>query len=311
MKDFSLIRGTANPDLAIEVSRILDHPLSPSQVEIFPDGELSVRLDEPVRGHPVFIVQSTSPPVTTNLFQLLMFVDACRRAASGRVTAVVPYFGYARSDKRQGRREAITASMIADLCQAVGLHHLVTIDLHSSQIEGFFHFSVDHLTAVPMLCEALKDRLAPETVVVSPDEGRLGMAAKYAQRLGLSVAVIHKQRKSGIETSVVKIAGEVRDRPCIIVDDMITTGETIDQAVTALIKAGARPEFRVVATHGVLVNGARLRLSRPGIVEVMVTDSVAPHEANWPELHVVSVAPLLASAIHLLETRQSIQDLFD
>ncbi len=311
MTHFSLFRGTANPDLSIEIARILDHSLSPSQTEVFPDGEVSVRLDEAVRGHPVFIVQSTAPPVTENLFELLLFVDACRRAASGHVTAVVPYFGYARADRRHGRRESIAASMVARLCQAVGLSHLVTVDLHTTQIEGFFHLPVEHLTAVPTLCDELKGRLAPETVVVSPDEGRLEMAGKYAQRLGLSVAVVHKQRISGVETRVVKIAGDVQDRPCLIIDDMITTGDTIANAMDALIKEGARPEFHVAATHGVLLKGARARLTRPGLREIFITDSVAPHIANWPELKVVSIAPLLAGAIHRLATHQSISDLYN
>ncbi|MDZ4288261.1 MAG: ribose-phosphate diphosphokinase, partial [Prosthecobacter sp.] len=164
---------------------------------------------------------------------------------------------------------------------------------------------------VPTLCEELKGRLPPETVVVSPDEGRLGMAIQYAQRLSLPVAVIHKQRVSGIETRTIKIAGDVQDRPCLIVDDMISTGETIAQAIAALLKAGAKPDFRVAATHGVLVEGARAKLTRPGLREIIVTDSVAPHTPDWPELKVVSIASLFAGAIQRLASRQSISDLFD
>ncbi len=311
MTHFSLFSGSANPNLANEVSRILDHPLSPCQTQVFPDGEISVRLDEAVRGHPVFIIQPTSPPVTNHVFELMLFADACRRAASGRVTAMVPYFGYARSDKRHHRRESIASSMIARCFQAAGLGHLVTVDLHSPQIEGFFHIPVEHLTAVPVLCDELKGRLAPETVVVSPDEGRLEMATRYAQRLGLSVAIVHKQRLSGMETRVVKITGDVQDRPCLIIDDMIATGDTLARAMDALIKAGARPEFRIAATHGVLLEGARGKLSRPALREIIVTDSVTPHLTDWPELKVVSLAPLLAGAIHRLAARQSISDLFE
>ncbi len=237
MSHYSLFSGSANPNLAKEISRILDHRLSPCQTQVFPDGELSVRLDEAVRGHPVFIIQPTAPPVTNHVFELMLFADACRRASSGHVTAVVPYFGYARSDKRHHRRESIAASMVARCVQAAGLGHLVTVDLHTPQIEGFFHIPVEHLTAVPVLCDELKGRLSPETVVVSPDEGRLEMATRYAQRLGLSTAIVHKQRLSGIETRVVKITGDVQDRPCLI------TGDTLARAMDALIKAGARPEF--------------------------------------------------------------------
>lgn len=311
MTHFSLFGGTANPDLSIKIAQILDHSLSPSQKEVFPDGEVSVRLDEPVRGRPVFIVQSTTPPVTENLFELLLFVDACRRAASGHVTAVIPYFGYGRADRRHGRRESIAASVVARLCQSIGLSHLVSVDFHTAQIEGFFHVPVEHLTAVPTLCDELKGRLAKETVVVSPNEGRLEMAAKFAQRLDLPLAVVHKQRVSGLMTRVIKITGDVQDRPCLIIDDMIVTGDTIANAMDALIKEGARPEFRVAATHGVLLIGARARLTRPGLREIFITDSVAPHIANWQELKVVSIAPLLASAIHRLATHQSISDLYN
>jgi ribose-phosphate pyrophosphokinase len=311
MTHFSLFSDSANPNLANEISQILDHRLSPCQTQVFPDGELSVRLDEAVRGHPVFIIQPTAPPVTNHVFELMLFADACRRASSGHVTAVVPYFGYARSDKRHHRRESIAASMVARCCQAAGLGHLVTVDLHSPQIEGFFHIPVEHLTAVPVLCDELKGRLAPETVVVSPDEGRLEMATHYAQRLGLSVAIVHKQRLSGIETRVVKITGDVQDRPCLIIDDMIATGDTLARAMDALTKAGARPEFRIAATHGVLLEGARAKLSRPALQEIIITDSVAPHMTDWAELKIVSLAPLLAGAIHRLATRQSISDLYD
>ncbi|MCI0747942.1 MAG: ribose-phosphate pyrophosphokinase [Verrucomicrobia subdivision 3 bacterium] len=307
---FSLFAGTGNPDLAAAVARALDHPVSPCTVERFPDGEISVHLDEPVRGHPVFVLQSTSPPVTENLFQLLSLVDACRRAAAGRVTAVVPYFGYARSDKRHARREPIAASMVASLCQTVGLNHLVTLDLHAAQIEGFFHLPVDNLTAVPILCDELKHRLSPGTVVVSPDEGRVKMAGDFAQRLGADVAVVHKQRKSGTETKIIKVVGDVRDRPCLIIDDMISTGGTIERAIAALLKSGARPEIRVAATHGVLVEGTRSALSHPALGEIYVTDTVAPHHRDWPQLKVISVAPLLAAAIQRLAARESIGDLF-
>lgn len=311
MPAISLFKGTANPDLTDKIAGLLGCQPGPSHVAEFPDGELSVRLDEPVRGHAVFIVQPTSPPVTRNVFELLLFADACRRAAAGRVTAVVPYFGYARADKRHGRREPIAASMVAELCKTAGIDHLVTLDLHSAQIEGFFHLPVDHLTAVPTLCDELKGRLAPETVVVSPDSGRVKMAIQFARRLGFKVAVVYKERSSGIETRVTQIAGDVRDRPCLIIDDMISTGETIAQAMTALTKAGARPEFRVAAVHGLLVEGARAKLSRPSLREIVVTDTIAPRETDWPELKVVSVAPLLAAAIQRLSTDRSISDLFD
>lgn len=309
MSHFSLFCGSANPALGHAIAQELECQPCPSRVEVFPDGEISVLLKKTVRRRPVFVVQPTAPPVTNNLFQLLLYVDACRRAGAGHITAVVPYFGYARADKRHGRRESITASMVATLLESVGLDHLITLDLHSSQIEGFFRVSVDHLTAVPAMCEAFKGHFAPETVVVSPDEGRVKTATQYAQILGLSVAVVHKERMSGTETHVVKVAGDVRGRPCLIIDDMISTGGTIVQAVKALLAEGAKSEMNVAATHGVFVPGAKKKLNIPELKGIWVTDSIM-QPADWPRLHIVSVAPLLASAIHRQSAGQSMQSLF-
>lgn len=307
---FSLFSGTANRSLVNAIAVALDHPISPCVIEHFPDGEISVHLDEPVRGHPVFIVQPTSPPVTENLFQLLAMVDACRRAAAGRITAIVPYFGYARADKRHARREPITASMVANLLQSVGLNHLVTLDLHAPQIEGFFDIPVDNLTAAGTLCEEIKRRLLPGTVVISPDEGRVKMASDYAERLGTEVAILQKQRKSGSETKMIKIIGDVRGRPCLVIDDMITTGGTVAQTIKVLLQAGAKPEMTVAATHGVLLDGALAQLLHPAVREIIVTDSIYANHTNHSHLTVVSITPLLAAAIQRLVARESISDLF-
>jgi ribose-phosphate pyrophosphokinase len=223
----------------------------------------------------------------------------------------VPYLGYTRADKRHARREPITASMVADLFRTVGLDHLVTLDLHSAQIEGFYHRPVENLTAVPTLCDALQPRLPAGAVVVSPDTGRLKMAADYAQRLGTSVVVLHKQRESSGEARIVNVVGEVRDRACLIVDDMISTGGTIARAITALLEAGARPEIWVAATHAVLVGAVSTRLNHPALREIFVTDTVPTHHADWPRLRIVSVVPLLATAIQRLATSGSIADLYE
>jgi ribose-phosphate pyrophosphokinase len=295
--DFTIFSGRANVALATSVAVEMGARLGACSVERFPDGELSVRLDEPVRCREVFIIQPTSPPVNDHLIELLAFADACRRASAARITAVMPYFGYSRADKRSGRREPITASMVADLMQAVGVNHVVTIDLHASQIEGFFHIPVDSLTAAPVMAEALKPGLPAETVVVSPDAGRVRMATEYAQLIGAPVAVLHKERASGVETRVTRLVGDVRDRPCLIIDDMISTGGTIAESFDALLEAGARPEITVAATHGLLLHGARQKLSRPEAREILVTDTVAPPAPDWPRLRVVSIAPLIASAL--------------
>jgi ribose-phosphate pyrophosphokinase len=300
MEDFIIFTGTANPPLAEAIARELGVRLGAGTIERFPDGELSVRLDEPVRRKEVFLVQPTSPPVNEHLVELLAFADAFRRASAARVTAIMPYFGYARADKRHGRREPITASMVADLLRAVDIDHVITLDLHMPQIEGFFHAPVDSLTAVPTLCAELQGSLPKGALVVSPDAGRLGMATEYAHRLDTSLVVLHKRRESGSETRVTHIVGNVRDRACLIIDDMISTGGTIAESIEALLEAGARPDITIAATHGLLLDGARDRLSHEAVRKVFITDSVATADRDWPRLRVVSVAPILAGAIRRL-----------
>ena len=307
--DFIIFTGTANPDVAARMARELGVELGACAIERFPDGEVTVRLNEPVRGRDIYIVQPTSPPVNEHLMELLAFADACRRSSAARITAIVPYFGYARADKRHGRREPITASMVADLMQAVGIGHVVTVDVHAPQIEGFFRAPVDSLTAVPTLCEALAKHLPEKTVIVSPDAGRVPMATEYAQRLGTSLVVLHKRRESGTETRVTHVVGDVRDRPCLIVDDMISTGGTIAESVEALLGAGARPEVTVAATHGLLLDGARDKLARAGVREVFVTDTVRAAREGWPLLRVISVAPLVAAAFRRFSGDGSLSDL--
>lgn len=310
MKDFAIFTGSAIPELASAIAQQLGVRPGACVVEHFPDGETWVGLDEPVRGRDVFIVQSTSPPVNESLVELLAFADACRRAAARRITAIIPYFGYARQDKRQGRREPITASMVALVLQAVGINHVVTVDLHTPQIEGFFQIPVDSLTAVPAISNALRTRLPEGVVIVSPDAGRVKMATEYAQRLGGSVAVLHKRRESGTATKVTHLVGDVRDRTCLIIDDMISTGGTISESIEALTKAGARPEITIAATHGVFVEGCRDKLSHEAVREVLVSDTVPVSAQGWEQLKVVSVASLLASAIAKFAADGSIRDLY-
>jgi len=305
-----LFSGTSKAHLAAQIAQLLDRETGRATVERFPDGEVNVHLDEPVRGREVFLIQSTAPPVNENLVELLALADACRRSSAQCVTAVVPYFGYARSDKRHGRRAPIGASMVASLMEAVGIQHLVTVDLHAAQIEGFFHIPLDSLTAVPAMVHVLREKLPPGTVVVSPDEGRVKMATDFARRLGAPVAVLHKERKDGSAASVVQVLGEVRDHPCLVIDDMITTGGTIAAAVEALLREGALPEIFIAATHGLFVGDARARLSHPAIRGIYVTDSVTAPMEPWPELTVVLLAPLLAAAIRRFRSDESIADLY-
>lgn len=296
---YVLLCGTANSPLAAAVARELGTAIGACEVKRFPDGEVSVTLGGPVRGREVFIVQPTSPPVNDHLMELLVFADACRRASAERITAIVPYFGYARSDKRDRRRESITASLVAELMECAGIGHVILVDVHARQVEGFFRGPVDNLTAIPELCRALEDKLPPDTVVVSPDAGGVKMATEYARRLERPLVVLHKRRASGSETAVTHIAGEVRGRSCVIVDDMISTGGTIAESATALRLAGAREGIIVAATHGLLLDGACDRMRTAGIERIYVTDSIAWPERRCGHTEVVTIAPLLAATIRV------------
>ena len=306
--EFTVFAGTANPALAEAVARELGVRLGACQVERFPDGEISVRLLESVRGKQVFVVQPTSPPVNDNLMELLAFADVCRRSSAGRLTAVIPYFGYARSDKRNRRREPITASLVAGLMESAGVDHVVTVDLHTEQIEGFFAIPVDTLSAVPILCDDLRGRIPAGVVVVSPDAGRVRLATEYAARLSADLAVLHKRRDSGSETTVTHLVGEVEGRPCLIVDDMISTGGTLVESVHALRDAGAR-DFYVSATHGLLLRNARERLAEAGVHELLLADTVPCGPCDKPPVRVASIARLLAAAIGRFTVDGSIHDL--
>jgi len=294
---FTILSGSANAKLAGAIARDLGMTVGACVVDRFPDGEVAVQLREPVRRKEVFLVQPMAPPVDHHLVELLALADACRRAAAACLTAVVPYLGYARSDKRHGRREPIMARVIADLLEAVGIAHVVTVDLHTPQIEGFFHAPVDSLTAVPTVCRALRVWRPGDLVVVSPDAGRVQLATHYAHCLGAPLIVLHKRRESGVATEVTHIVGDVSDRACLIIDDMISTGGTVAESATALLRAGARPEMLVAATHGLFLPGAREKLRHPAVRAVFVTDTVQVGEKDWPELRVVSIAPLIASAL--------------
>lgn len=295
--EYAVVSGTANSDLAHAIAAELHISPAAAAAAHFPDGETSVELLEPVRGKTVFIIQPTGPPANDNLIELLAFSDACRRASAAHVCAVIPYFGYARSDKRRGRREPIAASMVARLLQAVGVDRVIAVDLHASQIEGFFQIPVDNLCAVPVICDELRHRLEPDTVVVSPDVGRLQMATDYADRLQAAVVVLHKIRTSGSQTQVIRVVGDVRDRHCLIVDDMISTGGTLANGIATLIEAGARTPIFIAATHGLLLPGSKARLAISAVGKVFVTDTIKPAEPAWPGLEVISVASLLAQAI--------------
>ncbi|NWF74361.1 MAG: ribose-phosphate pyrophosphokinase [Nitrospirae bacterium] len=307
---FVIFAGTANPELAIAIAAEVGVVPGACTIERFPDGETSIQLQESVRQKEVFLVQPLSPPANEHLVELLAMADACRRAAAARITAVVPYLGYARSDKRHGRREPIMGRMVADVLEAVGIHHVLTVDLHTSQIEGFFKIPVDTLTAIPRLATYLSKDLPPGVVVVAPDAGALRMASEYAHRLDGRVAVLHKRRESGTGTQVTHLVGDVAGKTCLIVDDMISTGGTLASAIEALLKAGARPELTIAATHGLLVAGARQKIAQEAVKKILITDTVAGAPEDWPPLHIISIAPLIAGALKRLVEHRSLGDLY-
>lgn len=289
--------GPANPALASAVAGELGVPTAPCEFSTFPDGEVSVDIGTSVAGRNVVLLQPTSPPVNDHLLELLSFTDACRRASAASVAIVMPYFGYARSDRRQGRRVPISASMVAELMRAVGVHHLITLDVHSPQIEGFFRIPVDDCSAVPVLADALERHVTDRSVVVAPDLGAARLAGAYGKRLALPVAVVHKLRESATAVTSTGVTGDVRGRSCIIVDDMITTGGTIESAIRALREAGADPTVAVAATHGVLIDAAWERLARAGVAELVMTDSVVVRAREVLATRIVSVAALLADQL--------------
>jgi ribose-phosphate pyrophosphokinase len=301
--------GTAHPALAAAVAARLGVPPGDRTLERFPDGELHVRLDESVRGDDVYLVQPTGPPVEAHLFELLLLADACRRAGAAGVTAVLPYFGYARHDRRAEGREPVAARLVADLLGAGGVQRVVAVDLHTPALEGVFGVPLEHLSAVPLLAEAARPWAGRDGVVVAPDLGAAKLADRYARRLGLPVAVVHKTRTGGATVTATALTGDVRGRAPLLVDDMISTGGTVEAAARAVLAAGARPEVTVVASHGLFVGPAVERLAALPLRRLLTTDSLpAPAEAPLP-LQTESLAALLAEAVERLHRGESLGDL--
>ncbi|MCL6520484.1 MAG: ribose-phosphate pyrophosphokinase [Armatimonadetes bacterium] len=309
--ELEIFSGTAHPELALEVAIRLDRTLGRLNVSRFPDGEIHVQIEESVRGKDVFVIQPTCPPVNENFTELLIILDALYRASAGRITAVIPYYGYARQDKKTTGREPITARMVADMLTTGGADRIVAMDLHSPQIQGFFRIPVDHLTAVGALCRELHSLEIKDAVIVSPDAGRVKLATEYANRLGLPVVIIHKRRVGPELTEAVHVVGDVKGKRPIIIDDMITTGGTIERSVKALLEHGAREEIYVAATHPVFVEPAISRLANAAIKQVLVTNTIPfPAGKTLKKFRIVSIAHLIADAIRSIHTDSSVSQLF-
>jgi len=305
-----ILTGSANPTLAEKISGKLGVQLAQRILERFPDGELHIELQESVRGHDVYLVQPTSPPVDEHLFELLLMADACRRAGAIHLTAVIPYLGYARQERRAHGREPLSVRLIADLLATSGIQRVVAVDLHSQGVESAFPIPVEHLSAVPTLAEAVRSSVPRNAVVVSPDLGAVKMAERYAKLLDLPVAIVHKTRISGAEVNVQRIVGDVRDKQVLIVDDMISTGGTIEKAIKALLEAGCLSSgIKVAASHGLLVGPAAERLGKLPIEKIYASNSVPTPDRFPLPIEVRSLAELLAETIQRLHASESIAGL--
>jgi ribose-phosphate pyrophosphokinase len=304
-----ILPGSADSALAESVATAVGVKPVQRLLQRFPDGELHIEIQDSVRGCDVFLIQPTCPPVDEHFFELFLMADACRRAGSTHLTAVIPYFGYARQDRRVHGREPVSARLVADLIATSGIQRVVVVDFHSRAVESTFAIPVEHLSAIPILAEAVRPSVHRDAVVVSPDLGAVKMAERYAKLLNLSVGIIHKSRVSGAEVTVQRIVGDVRGREILVVDDMITTGATIEKALKALLEAGCSASaIKVVASHGLFVGNAAERLGNLPIEKIFVSDSVPAPERFPLPLCVSSLAGLLAETIQRLHRLESLSD---
>ena len=313
-KRLVLLSGRSHPALGQEVADHLGVELCPVSAYDFANGEIFVRFEESVRGCDAFVIQSHTAPINTWIMEQLIMVDALKRASAKRITVIAPFYGYARQDKKHRGREPISARLMADLFKAAGADRLITVDLHTSQIQGFFDGPVDHLFALPLLAQHVSSRVDRDRItVVSPDAGRVRVAEKWTDILGAPLAIIHKRRDPDTpnEVRVFEVVGDVKDRVCVVVDDMIDTGGTIVKAADTLFDNGAA-EVIVAATHGILSPPAAERLAASRVSEVVVTNTLPiPPERQFEKLTILSIAPLLAKAIYEVFTDGSVTSMFE
>lgn len=306
-----LVTGNSNRTLAGEIAEFLGIPVAEATVSTFSDGEINVQINENVRGSDVFVVQSTCTPVNNNIMELLLMADALRRASAARITAVMPYYGYARQDRKAAPRVPISARLIADLLEAAGMDRLLTIDLHAGQIQGFFDIPVDHLYAAPVIVDYVKKAYKNDIVIVSPDAGGVERARAFAKRLSASLAIIDKRREKANVSQVMHVIGDVKGKDAILLDDMIDTAGTITQAAAAIRENGAKKVIAACA-HAVLSGPALDRINNSALEEVIVTNTI-PMDDNvqkCKKLTVMSVASLLGEAIRRIHEETSVSSLF-
>ncbi|MDB5292362.1 MAG: prs [Phycisphaerales bacterium] len=307
-----LFTGRAHPEMAQKICNYLQIPIGRGRTELFPDGELIVKVDEDVRGRDCYIVQPTCHPVNAHLMELMIWIDCLRRASANRVTAVIPYFGYARQDRKDEGRTPITAKLVANLLERAGADRVVSVDLHAAQVQGFFDIPVDHLSASPVLLKWFKSLKLSNRVFVSPDVGNVKRAQIYANHLGGEICIIDKRRKSGSETEAARIIGDVQDKNVLMVDDMITTASTVTKAVDILRANGAK-DIYISATHAVFAPPAMERLAACPFTKLAVTDTIPignRADAIKDRLVVLGVAELIGEAIHRIHHNESVSALF-
>ena len=312
MNGLALIAGNANPDLANKISESLNVPLTEVLVSRFSEGEVRVEILDNIRGKDLFILQPTCPPANDNLMELLILMDAAKRASADRITAVVPYYGYARQDRKDQPRVPITAKLVANLMVAAGADRVLTMDLHANQIQGFFDIPVDHLYAINDLCNYFKEKNIENPVVVSPDVGGIKMARAYAKQLGADLAIVDKRRYSPTDTEVMHILGEVKGKTAILVDDICATAGSLVEAITALKNAGVEDVYATVS-HGILSGPAIDRINGcADLKELVITDSIPLGEDKKSDkVKVVSISSMIAEAIHRIHDEESISVLFE
>jgi len=311
MSEISIITGNANPSLAKEICDQLDINLTEALVSRFSEGEIRVKIEGNVRGKDVFIIQPTCRPVNENFMELLILIDAVKRASARRVTAVIPYYGYARQDRKDQPRVPITAKLVANLITSAGASRVLTMDLHASQIQGFFDIPVDHLYAINTICEYFLEKQMKNLVVVSPDAGGIRMARAYAKKLSTGLAIVDKRRDSPEKTEVMHILGDVKGKNVILVDDIIATGSSLMEAIEELKRRGAIDVYAAVS-HGVLSGNALQKVNDSrALKEVVITNSIPlPEPEKNPKIKVLSIASLLAEAIKRIHEEKSISCLF-
>ena len=309
--EIKLFTGNSNRALAEAIAAELGIPLSEIEVGHFSDGETSVHISETVRGRDVFIIQSTCAPVNENLMELLIMIDAAKRASAGRITAVIPYFGYARQDRKARSRDPITAKLVADIITSAGADRVLTMDLHAAQIQGFFDIPLDHLLGGPLLYKYFKDRVDDDFMVVSPDMGSVSRARNVATKLNCPMAIVDKRRPKANQVEVMNIIGDVSGKKCLMVDDMIDTAGTICQGAEALYNNGAK-EIYACCTHAVLSGPAIERIKNSHITKLVILDTIPlPEEKKLDKIEVLSVASLFAHAIKNIYTDQKMSDIYD